>query len=108
MSHNCGNNWKLMDIFIEAGFECYQSIQAKTGTMDIKVLKERYGDLERFFWYDVEPDINHVDFKRTSTAKIERLLRDNEGTSLFEILKTNSNILGEENITKIVEELAHY
>jgi len=44
MSHNCGNNWKIMDILIEAGYEAYQSIQAKTGSMDIKLLKEKYGE----------------------------------------------------------------
>ncbi|MCD6408204.1 hypothetical protein J7L87_04050 [bacterium] len=44
MSHNCGNNWKIMDILIEAGYQCYQSIQAKTGSMDIKLLKEKYGE----------------------------------------------------------------
>lgn len=44
MSHNCGNNWRIMDILIESGYEAYQSIQAKTGSMDIKLLKERYGD----------------------------------------------------------------
>lgn len=44
MSHNCGNNWEIMDILIEAEYECYQSIQSKTGDMDLKLLKEKYGD----------------------------------------------------------------
>lgn len=44
MSHNCGNNWKIMDILIEAGYEAYQSIQSATADMDLKRLKERYGD----------------------------------------------------------------
>ena len=44
MSHNCGNNWKIMDILIEAGYEAYQSIQSKTADMDLKRLKERYGN----------------------------------------------------------------
>lgn len=44
MSHNCGNNWKIMDILIEAGYEAYQSIQSKTGDMDLKRLKEEYAD----------------------------------------------------------------
>lgn len=44
MSHNCGNNWKIMDILIEAGYEAYQSIQSKTADMDLKRLKEEYGD----------------------------------------------------------------
>jgi len=49
MSHNCGNNWKLMDILIEAGYECYQSIACKTADMDLKRLKEKYGD-KMAFW----------------------------------------------------------
>ena len=44
MSHNCGNNWKIMDILIEAGYEAYQSIQSKTGDMDLKRLKQEYAD----------------------------------------------------------------
>ncbi len=44
MTHNCGNNWKIMDILIEAGYECWQSIASKTADMDLKKLKEKYGD----------------------------------------------------------------
>jgi len=44
MSHNCGNNWKIMNILIEAGYEAYQSIQSKTANMELKRLKEEYGD----------------------------------------------------------------
>jgi uroporphyrinogen decarboxylase len=43
IKHSCGNNWKLMDMFIEAGFRCYQSIQHSAG-MDIKEVKKKYGD----------------------------------------------------------------
>ena len=49
MSHNCGNNWKIMDILIEAGYECWQSIASKTADMDLKRLKEKYGD-KISFW----------------------------------------------------------
>lgn len=49
MSHNCGNNWKIMDILIEAGYECWQSIASKTADMDLKKLKEKYGD-KIAFW----------------------------------------------------------
>jgi len=49
MSHNCGNNWKIMDILIETGYEAYQSIQSKTADMDLKRLKEKYGD-KMAFW----------------------------------------------------------
>ena len=42
LQHACGNNWKLMDMFVEAGYAAYQSIQASAG-MDLGELKERYG-----------------------------------------------------------------
>jgi indole-3-glycerol phosphate synthase len=38
-----------MDILIEAGYEAYQSIQSKTADMDLKRLKEKYGD-KITFW----------------------------------------------------------
>ncbi len=43
IQHACGNNWKLLDMFVEAGFDCYQSIQP-TAEMDIKAVKDAYGD----------------------------------------------------------------
>jgi hypothetical protein len=41
--HACGNNWALMDMFIEAGYDAYQGIQASAG-MDLGDLKRKYGD----------------------------------------------------------------
>lgn len=41
--HACGNNWKLMDMFIEAGYDAYQSIQESAG-MDTRKVKNLYGD----------------------------------------------------------------
>lgn len=43
VKHACGNNWKLLDMFVEAGYDCYQSIQPSAG-MDLSAVKERYGD----------------------------------------------------------------
>lgn len=40
--HNCGCNLPLMDQFIEASVDCYQSLQTTAG-MDIGMLKQRYG-----------------------------------------------------------------
>lgn len=41
--HACGDNWKLLDMFVEAGYDAYQSIQASAG-MDLKEVKRLYGD----------------------------------------------------------------
>lgn len=43
MKHACGNNWQLLDMFVEAGYDCYQSIQP-TAEMDIAEVKAKYGD----------------------------------------------------------------
>lgn len=43
LKHACGNNVELMDMFVEAGYEVYQSIQESAG-MNLKWLKENYGD----------------------------------------------------------------
>ena len=37
--HVCGNTWDLLDMFVEAGIDCYQSLQPEAG-MDIKKLKD--------------------------------------------------------------------
>jgi uroporphyrinogen-III decarboxylase len=42
IQHACGNNWKLLDFFVELGLDCYQSIQNSAG-MDLQPLKEHYG-----------------------------------------------------------------
>lgn len=46
--HNCGRTFVLMEMFIEAGVDCYQSLQSTAG-MEVGLLKERYGD-RLSFW----------------------------------------------------------
>jgi hypothetical protein len=41
--HACGNNWKLLDMFVEAGYDAYQSIQA-SASMELKKVKQLYGN----------------------------------------------------------------
>jgi hypothetical protein len=43
LKHSCGNNWPIMDQFVRAGYDGYQSIQPTAG-MEIAKLKELYGD----------------------------------------------------------------
>ncbi len=42
IKHACGNNWQLLDMFVEIGYDCYQSIQP-TADMDIGRVKKEYG-----------------------------------------------------------------
>jgi uroporphyrinogen-III decarboxylase len=39
--HSCGHTWPLLDMFVEAGLDCYQSLQTGAG-MDIDRLQSRY------------------------------------------------------------------
>lgn len=42
IKHACGNNWSLLNMFVEIGWDCYQSIQISVG-MDLGEVKEKYG-----------------------------------------------------------------
>jgi uroporphyrinogen decarboxylase len=46
--HNCGNNIPLMEMFIDCGIDCYQSLQTTAG-MEVGRLKEMFGD-QLCFW----------------------------------------------------------
>lgn len=46
--HNCGMNIPLMDMFIEAGVDCYQSLQTTAG-MEVGRLKEMFGERIAFW-----------------------------------------------------------
>ena len=43
MKHACGNNNLLMDMFVEAGYDAYQSVQGSAG-MNFGLIKEKYKD----------------------------------------------------------------
>ena len=53
--HNCGNNIPLMEMFIDCGIDCYQSLQTTAG-MEVGLLKERYGD-SLSFWGGVPVEL---------------------------------------------------
>ncbi len=53
--HSCGNTWDLIDMFIEAGFDCYQSLQTDAG-LDIDKLYERF-DNKLTFWGGIAVEI---------------------------------------------------
>lgn len=42
LKHACGNNWRLMDMLVDAGYDAYQAVQ-ETATMDLARLKREYG-----------------------------------------------------------------
>ncbi|MHB0874484.1 MAG: uroporphyrinogen decarboxylase family protein [Anaerolineae bacterium] len=46
--HNCGNNRSLMPMFVEAGIDCYESLQTNAN-MDIPDLQEEWGHAMAFW-----------------------------------------------------------
>jgi len=74
LSHNCGNNWKIMDLLIEAGYEGYQSIQSKTADMDLCRLKEKYGD-RLTLWGGINIETLHDGTVNQAKAEVLEALR---------------------------------
>lgn len=56
LKHCCGNAWELLNILLEIGYDCYQSIDQAAGE-DICKLKEGYGD-KIALWGGV--DVDHL------------------------------------------------
>jgi len=53
--HNCGNNRPLIPMFIEAGVQCYQSLQS-IPDMEVGSLKAEFGD-RMAFWGGISTEI---------------------------------------------------
>lgn len=53
--HNCGRNIPLMDMFIDCGIDCYQSLQTGAG-MEVGLLKQMFGD-HLAFWGGVPVEL---------------------------------------------------
>jgi uroporphyrinogen decarboxylase len=48
VKHSDGNNWSILDDYVEAGVDGWQGIQTRIG-QDFRDLKQRYGDAICFF-----------------------------------------------------------
>jgi len=53
--HNCGDNRPLMEMFINAGVQAYQSLQPNAG-MNLKHLQDKYGS-DMTFWGGVDVEL---------------------------------------------------
>ena len=42
LKHACGNNWDILEYFVQAGYDAYQAIQGSAG-IDMLTLKLKYG-----------------------------------------------------------------
>jgi len=76
MSDNQNSN--KIYLFVD-GPNCYKSSQDPSAfRIDIKklvkVLEDKYGKIEKFFWYDVEPEISPIDLARVQTPTLKNIL----------------------------------
>ena len=68
VTHNCGNNWDILDMLIEAGYDCLQSIQ-RSASMDLKTLKSRCsGNIA--LWGGLEISSLHTDTPEEACADV--------------------------------------
>ncbi|MFA5864723.1 MAG: uroporphyrinogen decarboxylase family protein [Phycisphaerae bacterium] len=68
--HSCGHTWELLDMFIEAGIDAYQSLQTDAG-MDLSKLKDRFAD-RLVFWGGIAIEI----LVKGTPADVRKNVRD--------------------------------
>jgi len=64
-------------VYIFADGPNFSGGTAKNFQVDVSALRdylETYGDIRKFLWYDIEPEISDIDFERVSTTNLEKLL----------------------------------
>jgi uroporphyrinogen-III decarboxylase len=71
--HNCGNNIPLMDMFIEAGIDVYQSLQTNAG-MDIEFLTKKYGE-RIIFWGGISTEILIIGIMEDVRKNVRELIK---------------------------------
>lgn len=105
IKHACGNNWKLMDMFVEAGFVCYQGIQ-KTAGMDIGKLKELYGN-KICLWGGVPVEVLVSGTKDELIKEISQCIRVASGDGGFIIGSSHSIAVGTkyDNFMTMIDEI---
>ena len=47
--HTCGSIWRLLDDFVDAGFDCVNPVQTSAADMDPEALKAKYGNRVTFW-----------------------------------------------------------
>ena len=73
LKHACGNNWKIMDQLLDAGYDAYQAIQG-SATMDIVKLKALYGD-RLTLWGGVDTELMIEGTVEDTIAETRRILK---------------------------------
>jgi len=74
LTHNCGNNWDILDILTEAGYDGWQSIQSRTAGMDLRKLKDQYG-ADLAFWGGINLETLHEGTADEVRKEVEESIR---------------------------------
>lgn len=77
--HCCGNTWSLLDLFVEAGVDCYQSLQTGAG-MELGALKSKYGK-QLCFWGGVGVETLVSGSPEEVRAQVRRAFKTPRGTA---------------------------
>ena len=89
IQHACGNNWPMLDIFVDMGIDCYQSIQTSAG-MDIAEVQKKYGD-KFALWGGVSVE-NLIEGTADDVRKDVRYVMDNVAPNGGFILGTTHSV----------------
>ena len=101
--HCCGNIWEILDDFVAAGYQGYQSIQESAG-MDTARVKQLYGD-RLTLWTGVQCETLIQATAEETAAEVRRNLRNLMPGGGFIFGSTNSVQYGAktENYLKALE-----
>ncbi len=109
LTHNCGNNWDILDILLEAGYDGWQSIQSRTAGMNLQRLKEQYGS-RLTLWGGINLETLHQGTPDEITREVKDALRHTAPGGGFILGTSNSVAFGSsyDNYMAALETLYRY
>ena len=108
VKHMCGNNWPLLDMMVEAGIDCYQSIQQSAG-MDIAKVQEQYKD-KFVVWGGVPVEYLIGGSMQDVRRAVQKVMTEVAPKGRFIFGTSHSVAVGTQydNFMAMLDELAHY
>jgi len=59
-------------------------------------LESRYGHIEKFLWYDIEPEIENIDFERSSSRRLENIVNsESDKEKIIQLVQEDPEIARE-------------
>jgi hypothetical protein len=108
IKHMCGNNWPLLDAMVEAGIDCYQSVQHSAG-MDIAEVQRQYK--EKFVVWGGLPVEYLIDGTTEDVRKaVQKVMTEVAPNGRFIFGTTHSIAVGTkyDNFMAMMDELSRY